>query len=143
MTRVRYRDGVRRLTRRLKINCTWSGRPMSRFSRCKRAARSVSVTAVSTAWNSLVVARHLLRECARGTRHHPRGSGDAACGARHRLIEGPVGIWSGDPMGADRRTVTLGCSCGGPQPPRAAGALMRTETSHEAREDQRKSPIGR
>ena len=31
----------------------------------------------------------------------------------------------------------------GPQPPRAAGALMRTETSHEAREDQRKSPIGR
>ena len=48
-----------------------------------------------------------------------------------------------DPMGVDRRTVTLGCSCGGPQPPRAAGALMRTETSHEAREDQRKSPIGR
>ena len=30
----------------------------------------------------------------RGTRHHPRGSGDAACGARRRLIEGPVGIWS-------------------------------------------------
>ena len=29
-----------------------------------------------------------------GTRHHPRGSGDAACGARRRLIEGPVGIWS-------------------------------------------------
>ena len=29
------------------------------------------------------------------------------------------------------------------QPPQAAGALMRTETSHEAREDQRKSPIGR
>ena len=48
-----------------------------------------------------------------------------------------------DPMGVDRRAVTLGCSCGGPQPPRAAGALMRTETSHEAREDQRKSPIGR
>ena len=48
-----------------------------------------------------------------------------------------------DPMGVDRRTVTLGCSCGCPQPPRAAGALMRTETSHEAREDQRKSPIGR
>ena len=48
-----------------------------------------------------------------------------------------------DPMGVDRRTVTLGCSCGGPQPPRAAGALMRTETSHEAREDQRKSPIDR
>ena len=48
-----------------------------------------------------------------------------------------------DPMGVDRRTVTLGCSCGGSQPPQAAGALMRTETSHEAREDQRKSPIGR
>ena len=48
-----------------------------------------------------------------------------------------------DPMGVDRRTVTLGCSCGGPQPPQAAGALMRTETSHEAREGQRKSPIGR
>ena len=48
-----------------------------------------------------------------------------------------------DPMGVDRPAVTLGCSCGGPQPPRAAGALMRTETSHEAREDQRKSPIGR
>ena len=31
------------------------------------------------------------------------------------------------PMGADRRTVTLGSSCGGPQPPRVAGALMRTE----------------
>ena len=30
-----------------------------------------------------------------------------------------------DPMGVDRRAVTLGCSCGGPQPPRAAGALMR------------------
>ena len=45
-----------------------------------------------------------------------------------------------DPMGVDRPAVTLGCSCGGPQPPRAAGALMRTETSHEAREDQRKSP---
>ena len=48
-----------------------------------------------------------------------------------------------DPMGVDRRTVTLGCSCGGSQPPQAAGVLMRTETSHEAREDQRKSPIGR
>ena len=48
-----------------------------------------------------------------------------------------------DPMEVDRRTVTLGCSCGGSQPPQAAGALMRTETSHEAREDQRKSPIGR
>ena len=48
-----------------------------------------------------------------------------------------------DPMGVDRPAVTLGCSCGCPQPPRAAGALMRTETSHEAREDQRKSPIGR
>ena len=48
-----------------------------------------------------------------------------------------------DPMGVDRRTVTFGCSCGGSQPPQAAGALMRTETSHEAREDQRKSPIGR
>ena len=48
-----------------------------------------------------------------------------------------------DPMGVDRRTVTLGCSCGGSQPPQAAGALMRTETSHEAREDQRKSPLGR
>ncbi len=48
-----------------------------------------------------------------------------------------------DPMGVDRRTVTLGCSCGGSQLPQAAGALMRTETSHEAREDQRKSPIGR
>ena len=48
-----------------------------------------------------------------------------------------------DPMGVDRPAVTLGCCCGGPQPPRAAGALMRTETSHEAREDQRKSPIGR
>ena len=48
-----------------------------------------------------------------------------------------------DPMGVDRPAVTFGCSCGGPQPPRAAGALMRTETSHEAREDQRKSPIGR
>ena len=47
------------------------------------------------------------------------------------------------PMGVDRPAVTLGCCCGGPQPPRAAGALMRTETSHEAREDQRKSPIGR
>ena len=34
-------------------------------------------------------------------------------------------------------------SCGGSQLPQAAGALMRTETSHEAREDQRKSPIGR
>ena len=34
-----------------------------------------------------------------------------------------------DPMGVDRPAVTLGCSCGGPQPPRAAGALMRTETS--------------
>ena len=33
MTRVRYREGVRRLTRRSKINCTWSGRPRSRFSR--------------------------------------------------------------------------------------------------------------
>ena len=33
MTRVRCRVGVRRLTRRSKINCTWSGRPMSRFSR--------------------------------------------------------------------------------------------------------------
>ena len=32
-----------------------------------------------------------------------------------------------DPMGADRRTVTLGSSCGGPQPPRVAGAWMRTE----------------
>ena len=32
-----------------------------------------------------------------------------------------------DPMGDDRRTVTLGSSCGGPQPPRVAGALMRTE----------------
>ena len=31
-----------------------------------------------------------------------------------------------DPMGDDRRTVTLGSSCGGPQPPRVAGALMRT-----------------
>ena len=50
---------------------------------------------------------------------------------------------TGVPMGVDRRTVTLGCSCGGSQPPQAAGALMRTETSHEAREDQRKSPIGR
>ena len=48
-----------------------------------------------------------------------------------------------DPMGVDRPAVTLGCSCGGSQPPRAAGALMRTETSHEAREDQRKSLIGR
>ena len=38
-----------------------------------------------------------------GTRHHPRGSGDAACGARRRLIEGPVGIWSAirwEPTGA-------------------------------------------
>ena len=69
--------------------------------------------------------------------------GDAACGARRRLIEGPVGIWSATRWGVDRRTVTLGCSCGGPQPPAASGALMRTETSHEAREDQRKSRIGR
>ena len=52
-------------------------------------------------------------------------------------------VWLRDPMGVDRRTVTLGCSCGGSQPPQAAGVLMRTETSHEAREDQRKSPIGR
>ena len=52
----------------------------------------------------------------RGTRHHPRGSGDAACGARRRLIEGPVGIWS-----AIRWETT------GAQPPRVAGALMRTE----------------
>ena len=28
-----------------------------------------------------------------------------------------------DPMGVDRPAVTFGCSCGGPQPPRAAGAL--------------------
>ena len=33
MTRVRYREGVRLVTRRLKINCTWSGRPRSRLSR--------------------------------------------------------------------------------------------------------------
>ena len=51
----------------------------------------------------------------RGTRHHPRGSGDAACTARRRLIEGPVGIWS-----AIRWETT------GAQPPRVAGALMRT-----------------
>ena len=37
-----------------------------------------------------------------GTRHHPRGSGDAACGARRRLIERPVGMPSatGGPQGA-------------------------------------------
>ena len=37
-----------------------------------------------------------------GTRHHPRGSGDAACGARRRLIEGPVGMPSatGGPQAA-------------------------------------------
>ena len=60
-----------------------------------------------------------------GTRHHPRRSGDAAGGARRRLIDGPAGMPS--------RPAVL-------KPPPAAGALMRTETFHEAREYQRKPP---
>ena len=64
-----------------------------------------------------------------------RSSSSAHRRACRHLVRGPMGV--------GRRTVTLGCSCGGSQPPQAAGALMRTETSHEAREDQRKSPIGR
>ena len=49
-----------------------------------------------------------------------------------------------DRMVVDRRTVTLGCSCDGPQAATgAAGALMRTETLHQAREYQRNTPSRR
>ena len=67
MTRVRYREGVRRLTRRLKINCTWSGRPMSRFSRTTSskktrpcAGRSKTWVRANSAWRIDVVADALL-----------------------------------------------------------------------------------
>ena len=59
--------------------------------------------------------------------------GDAASGPRRRLIEGPVGIWSATRCGVDRPRRHLAATLRGPQPPRAAGALMRTDLSRSAR----------
>ena len=63
-----------------------------------------------------------------GTRHHRRRRGDAAC----VLVAG-----SSKGLSACRPRLAVLKS------PRAAGALMRTETFHEAREYQRKTPCGR
>ena len=48
-----------------------------------------------------------------------------------------------DRMGVDRRTVTLAAVATVLKPPRAAGALMRTQTLHQAREYQRNTPSRR
>ena len=44
MTRVLNRERVRRVMRRPKIYCTWSARPMSRFSRMISSNRTLPLT---------------------------------------------------------------------------------------------------
>ena len=52
ITRVRNLPEVRRPTRRSKINCTWLGRPMSRFSRITSSKKTLAVTGRSKTWVS-------------------------------------------------------------------------------------------
>ena len=50
ITRVRNRPGVRLVTRRSKMSWTWSGRPMSRFSRMTSSKKTRPVTGRSSTW---------------------------------------------------------------------------------------------